>query len=113
MSENLFSYGTLQQVRVQVDLFGRVLKGSNDKLKGYKLAAIEIKDESFLSKGGEKNQQTVIPSNNKDDQVEGTVFRVSKEELLEADKYEPANFKRIKVMLQSGKEAWIYAAASI
>lgn len=92
-----------------MDLFGRPLKGSKDMLKGYKLSAIEIKDESFLSRGEDKNQQTVIPSNEAD-HVEGMVFKVSQEELLEADKYEPKNYKRTKVVLQSGKEAWVYAA---
>ena len=38
------------------------------------------------------------------------VFEITVEELLHADKYEPANYKRIKVKLESGKEAWIYVA---
>jgi hypothetical protein len=38
------------------------------------------------------------------------VFEVSTDELLVADKYEPANYKRVKVELDSGKKAWIYIA---
>jgi hypothetical protein len=38
------------------------------------------------------------------------VFEVTTEELLHADKYEPANYKRIKLVLESGKEACIYVA---
>jgi gamma-glutamylcyclotransferase (GGCT)/AIG2-like uncharacterized protein YtfP len=110
MKEHLFSYGTLQKDKVQVELFGRLLHGTKDILEGYQLASIEIKDESFLSKGEEKFQLTLIPSTNKTDSIEGTVFEISEEELLLADKYEPDNYKRIKVALQSGKEAWIYAA---
>jgi gamma-glutamylcyclotransferase (GGCT)/AIG2-like uncharacterized protein YtfP len=111
MKENLFSYGTLQKTQVQLKLFGRLLDGERDVLKGYKLSPIEIKDESFLAKGEDKYQLTLIPS--KDDMVEGTVFAISEEELLSADRYEPENYKRIKVALRSGKEAWIYVADPI
>src|SRR5258705_12516192 len=110
MKELLFSYGTLQKEKVQVELFGRLLHGTKDILEGYKISSIEIKDEAFLSKGENKYQQTLIPSNNKIDKVEGMVFEISEEELLLADKYEPDNYKRIKVTLRSGKKAWIYLA---
>ena len=106
MNENLFSYGTLQKDAVQIKLFGRLLKGAKDILKDYKLASIEIKDETFLAKGEEKFQQTLIPS--KDDLIEGTVFEISEDELILADKYEPDNYQRVKVVLQSGENAWIY-----
>ena len=111
MKEYLFSYGTLQKEKVQVELFGRILQGSGDMLRGYKAAAIEIRDESFLSKGEQKNQQTAIISKDKNDSIKGTVFEITEEELFAADKYEPDGYKRIKVVLESGKEAWIYVAA--
>jgi gamma-glutamylcyclotransferase (GGCT)/AIG2-like uncharacterized protein YtfP len=110
MNEYLFSYGTLQKEKVQIDLFGRILQGSGDTLRGYSVSVIEIKDESFLSKGEEKFQQTAIISKNKKDSIKGTVFEITGEELFLADKYEPDNYKRIKVVLESGKEAWIYVA---
>lgn len=110
MKEHLFSYGTLQKGKTQLDLFGRLLKGSKDVLKGYKLSPIEIKDEKFIAKGEEKFQLTVIATNNDNDCIEGTTLELSEEELLSTDKYEPDNYKRIRVILQSGKEAWIYAA---
>ncbi|HMK27575.1 MAG TPA: gamma-glutamylcyclotransferase family protein [Chitinophagaceae bacterium] len=110
MKELLFSYGTLQKEKVQLELFGRLLHGMKDILDGYKISSIEIKDEVFLSKGEDKYQQTLIPSNNKVDSIEGTVFEISEEELQLADKYEPGNYKRIKILLQSGKQAWIYVA---
>ena len=110
MKENLFSYGTLQKEKVQLELFGRLLNGAKDILKGYKLSSIEIKDESFLAKGEEKFQKTLVPTKNDADIIKGTVFEISEEELRFADKYEPDNYKRVKVLLQSGEEAWIYLA---
>jgi gamma-glutamylcyclotransferase (GGCT)/AIG2-like uncharacterized protein YtfP len=113
MSENLFSYGTLQKETVQLELFGRLLTGAKDVLEGYKLASIEITDEAFLAKGEEKFQWTLIRSNDNADLIEGTAFEISGEELLLADKYEPENYKRVKVTLLSGKKAWIYVADEI
>lgn len=111
MKENLFSYGTLQKTNVQLTLFGRILVGLPDVLRGYKISPVEIMDEAFLSKGEQKNQQTAIISNNNNDIIRGTVFEITTEELLHADKYEPDNYTRIKIKLQSGTEAWLYIAA--
>jgi gamma-glutamylcyclotransferase (GGCT)/AIG2-like uncharacterized protein YtfP len=108
MKENLFSYGTLRKDAVQMELFGRLLTGAKDILEGYKIASIEITDEAFPAKGEEKFQRTLIRSNEDADLIEGTVFEISEEELLLADKYEPDNYKRVKINLRSGKAAWIY-----
>ena len=110
MSENLFSYGTLQRDDVQLELFGRLLHGTKDILKNYKIASIEIKDESFLAKGEERFQKTLVISEDDADFIEGTIFELSAKELSLADTYEPDNYHRIQVTLQSGKEAWIYRA---
>lgn len=111
MKEYLFSYGTLQKEKVQIELFGQLLNGAKDILKGYKLASIEIKDESFLAKDEDKFQKTLIQSKDNADVIEGAVFEISEAALLWADKYEPDNYKRIKVVLESGKVAWIYRAS--
>jgi gamma-glutamylcyclotransferase (GGCT)/AIG2-like uncharacterized protein YtfP len=111
MTEYLFSYGTLQKDEVQLELFGRRLARTKDFLKDYKVSSIEIRDESFLSKGEKKYQLTAIISDNTKDAIEGTVFEVSEEELLLADKYEPEGYKRVRVELESGKQAWVYLAA--
>ena len=110
MNQFLFSYGTLQKEKVQIELFGRILQGSGDTLIGYKVSTIEIKDESFLLKGEQKYQLTAVISKDNDN-IKGTVFEITEEELRLADKYEPVNYKRVKVVLESGKEAWIYIAA--
>jgi len=108
MHEYLFSYGTLQKERIQVTLFGRILVGSADVLRGYKVATIEITDEAFLAMGEGNYQKTLVASSD-NDIVSGTVLEITAEELLIADGYEPANYKRIIVMLESGKKAWVYA----
>lgn len=112
MNECLFSYGTLQEDRVQLKLFGRLLKGAKDTLKGYRVSPIEITDEAFLSKGEQKDQRIAILSNDKNDTIEGTVLEVTGAELILADSYEPNDYERVKVEFESGKKGWIYAAKS-
>ena len=108
MHEYLFSYGTLQKEKTQLTLFGRILAGSGDALRGFKIATIEITDEAFLAMGEGKYQKTLVASS-ENDIVTGTVLEITAEELVIADRYEPANYTRIVVMLESGKKAWLYA----
>ena len=113
MTEYLFSYGTIQKKQVQLQLFGRVLKGSGDTLKGYRLSSIKIKDESAKLKTDHEYHVIANISNSGIDMIEGMVFEITCEEILLADKYEPDDYKRVKVELESGKKAWIYVAAKI
>ena len=108
MQEYLFSYGTLQNEKTQLDIFGHLLPGTPDILEGYKLFTIEINDNKFLARGENKFQSTLVCTNYSGDQVAGTVFEIDKTELAFTDRYEPGNYQRIKVTLRSGKEAWIY-----
>jgi gamma-glutamylcyclotransferase (GGCT)/AIG2-like uncharacterized protein YtfP len=110
MSNYLFSYGTLQQERVQINLYGRLLNGIPDTLPGYRLKSIKITDEIFLLKGEQQWQNTLVRTDNVQDEVAGTVFSLTDDELLSTDQYEPAGYHRISVTLGSGRNAWIYIA---
>jgi gamma-glutamylcyclotransferase (GGCT)/AIG2-like uncharacterized protein YtfP len=111
MNQNLFSYGTLQHPEVQKDIFGRVLQGSPDALRGYVTEAIEIEDESFHTKSEQPTYLIAVPSGDKNDIIEGVVLEISNDDLLAADGYESDDYKRIMVKLESGKKAWVYVAA--
>lgn len=91
-------------------LYGRILEGSVDILKGYTTTTIRILDEAFLSRGEQKQQQTAMKSDSQTDSIKGTVFEITVDELLLSDSYEPENYKRINVVLESGRESWIYLA---
>ena len=106
-TENLFSYGTLQKAEVQLATFGRTFAGQPDTLVGYILKTIQIRDGDFARKNGAQQRNlhfTGIDS----DTVEGTVLRVTKNELALADTYEPAEYRRVLVKLNSGLDAWVY-----
>lgn len=105
---HLFSYGTLQKEQVQLETFGRLLEGEKDILTGYILKTVEITDPEVLRKSGEKYHPILIFSGNGTDEVEGMLFEVTVEEILQADEYEVDDYKRIETVFKSGKTGFIY-----
>jgi gamma-glutamylcyclotransferase (GGCT)/AIG2-like uncharacterized protein YtfP len=112
MNEYLFSYGTLQKDKVQLETFGRLLKGSKDTLAGYKLSTIKITDEDVLSKSEQEVHLIAIPSEQETDVIEGVIFEISREELQAADGYETDAYQRASLKFKSGRTAWVYIAAT-
>ncbi|MCG8331566.1 MAG: AAA family ATPase [Chitinophagales bacterium] len=106
----LFSYGTLQSEQVQAATYGRRLKGKKDFLQGYKLEELEITDKTVLATSGKKMHPIAIKTENPEDQIEGTIFEITQQELLETDKYEVVDYKRVLGVSASGKEAWVYVS---
>lgn len=105
---NLFSYGTLQKEQVQLETFGRILMGEQDILVGYRLKILEITDPEVLRKRDQKYHPILEYSGNAADEVEGVLFEVSNEEILQADDYEVDDYKRIETVFKSGKKGFIY-----
>jgi len=104
----LFSYGTLQYEKVQLETFGRILQSEKEVLLGYKLDYIEIFDEEVVKKSGQQFHPILSLSGNPNDRVEGVLLKLTDEELAHADAYEVDSYKRIKTSFLSGKEGFIY-----
>jgi gamma-glutamylcyclotransferase (GGCT)/AIG2-like uncharacterized protein YtfP len=107
----LFSYGTLQDKAVQLSNFGRELKGRPDTLPGYKQQMVEITDPAVLAASGKTHHPIVQESGDASDEIAGTVFEITAQELNAADEYEVADYKRVCVALKSGTRAWVYVRA--
>jgi gamma-glutamylcyclotransferase (GGCT)/AIG2-like uncharacterized protein YtfP len=110
-TENLFSYGTLRQEEVQLATFGRRLEGRHDALIGYALELIQIQDQNFVAKNGAHHRNLQF-TGNVSDVVEGVTLAVTREELEQADAYEPHDYERARVQLKSGYYAWVYLHTS-
>ena len=110
MTQKLFSYGTLQLTSVQKETFGRKLLGKKDALLGYKLENLKIQDPYVLEISETKIHPIIRFTGMDNNLVEGTVFEVTSDELLEADNYEVEDYKRIEVILKSGIKSWVYTA---
>lgn len=109
-TEQLFSYGTLQQENVQRKSFGRLLEGKPDILPGYSLSMVAIEDAEVVATSGEAFHPIIRPGA-ASDEVPGTVFTITKQELAAADAYEVDAYKRTRVRLKSGIDAWVYIEA--
>jgi hypothetical protein len=107
----LFSYGTLQQRDVQSSTFGRTLTGRPDRLGKLEQSVVPIEDEDVIARSGKTHHPIVRFTGRGGDNVDGTVFEITDAELLAADAYEVAAYKRIGVVLASGLRAWVYVDA--
>jgi len=106
--EKLFSYGTLRLEKVQIDTFGRILKGEKDVLGGYVKRQLQIKDSSVIRSSGTSDHPIIEYSGKSSDRVSGMLFEITNEELLQADSYEVNDYKRVLVTFESGKKGWAY-----
>jgi hypothetical protein len=107
----LFSYGTLQLESVQLSQFGARLDGEPDAVIGYRRSEIEIADAATVSLSGSSIHAILVETGDPLDQVEGTLFYISADQLDAADHYEVSDYKRVEVKLRSGRSAWAYVQA--
>ncbi|HUN08795.1 MAG TPA: gamma-glutamylcyclotransferase [Aggregatilineales bacterium] len=97
--ERLFVYGTLRDPLVQIRVIGRTATGSIDFLDGYQRGTIKLGEREY----------PILDAAASDNYVEGLVLEVSTDELQRLDIYETSAYRRIRVSLRSGGEAWTYA----
>ncbi|MEU1972790.1 gamma-glutamylcyclotransferase family protein [Microbacterium sp. NPDC019599] len=106
----LFSYGTLQNPDVQLTTFGRHLEGEDDVLPGYTVDYAEIADTRVVDLSGLAVHPVVRATGNPRDKVVGKAIYVTEDELDAADEYEVSLYRRISVVLASGRTAWAYVS---
>ena len=109
--EKLFVYGTLRYGAVQRSTFGHTVHGAVDVLCGYVIERITINDAHVLELSKETEHPMLRPTGNDEDCVDGMVLDLTPEELAQADSYEVDDYKRARVKLKSGIEAWAYVSA--
>jgi gamma-glutamylcyclotransferase (GGCT)/AIG2-like uncharacterized protein YtfP len=108
----LFSYGTLQQPDVQMATFGRLLHATPDSLVRYTLSLLAITDAQVLATSGKAHHPIACYTGNPQHRIDGSAFTVTEAELLHADAYEIADYRRTHVTLASGNQAWVYINAA-
>lgn len=107
----LFSYGTLQQTKVQVSTFKRELSGTPDSLVGYVLSQVVIDDPGVVRSSGTTHHPIVRYTGDPNSRVSGTAFEVTVQELWQADRSQVGVFKRVSAELLSGRTTWVYVDA--
>jgi gamma-glutamylcyclotransferase (GGCT)/AIG2-like uncharacterized protein YtfP len=91
-------YGTLQDPQIQLSAFGRTTEGTPDVLDGYRRDDITIDGSDYF---------IAVPDGAGG--IDGRVLEVTPEELVDIDRYEGSEYRRLRVTLRSGVEAWFYA----
>ena len=108
--ERLFSYGTLRFPRVQRETFGAELPTVPDALIGWRLGVLRITDAAVLALSGAAEHPILERTGDASDRVDGSVLELTRAQLAAADRYEVDDYARVAVTLESGVEAWVYAA---
>jgi len=99
----------LQDKAVQLATFGRSLEGKTDSLAGYRVTMIPIGDQNVALARGATHYRNIEFTGVNSDIVEGMVFAVTKDELVQADAYElTAEYERVPARLSSGLSTWVY-----
>jgi len=99
----VFSYGSLQRSEVQLATFGVQVPGAPDALLGFELEHVHRDGKQLAN----------VVRSRRASRVAGMVLEFSDAQLVVADEYERAdNYRRSRVTLESGLEAWVYADAS-
>nr|WP_172705441.1 gamma-glutamylcyclotransferase family protein [Variovorax sp.] len=91
--------------------FGRLLAGRLDQLPGYRLERLAIRDPAVVATSGKSHHPIVVPTGRAEDGVDGAVFAITPAELALSDAYEVEDYRRERVRLASGLEAWAYVDA--
>ena len=106
----LFAYGTLQDARVRMSVFGRAPEGAPDELCGFE---VSLHPSPHLGNpDGSPRYLVARFTGNPEGRIAGTVYEVSENELHAADAYETNAYRRILVRLESGRDAWVYVMGS-
>jgi hypothetical protein len=96
---------------VQLSTFGRTLVGAPDALPGYESSLVKIEDPAVVATSGKEFHPIVKFTGKPRDLVPGMKFQITGQELLNADEYEVAAYKRVAATLASGTLAWVYIDA--
>ncbi len=98
MKTLLFSYGTIQDKTIQLELFGKELGFTEDSLSGYEVINdLEIQGKVYPRLGKEK--QGV---------VYGSLYCLTKEQMRVVDEYETSAYCRISVKSDKGLSVQVY-----
>ena len=108
----LFSYGTLQDPKVQLATYGRLIPGEADSLAGYTLVKLVIDDPYIISVSGKEVHTIARRTGNREDRISGTVLLLTPAELVSSDDYEADGYARTEVILESGRTAFVYVEAA-
>lgn len=97
--EDLFVYGSLREPDMQKKVIGRIASSEKDVLEGFRRSTVELEGTTY---------PIIFPDPNGGSPIEGFILSLTSEELKRVDEYETDAYQRKRVILKSGRNAWIY-----
>jgi gamma-glutamylcyclotransferase (GGCT)/AIG2-like uncharacterized protein YtfP len=105
----LFSYGDLQQEKVQVSTLGRRLQGKRDELVGWEECQVAIENPEVAATLGKTHHRNLRCNGIETNRVPGMVFEVTDAELARIDEFEARfAYRRVLGKLTTGGDAWVF-----
>ncbi len=95
---------------MQRALFGRPLTGTPDALQGFALSTIATRDPVAVATSGVVTHLALVPDASTPP-IDGMLYALTDAELVKADDYEGADYRRIVVTFVSGADGWVYVKA--
>lgn len=89
--------------------YGRLLDPVADEPPGYRLEQLAISSPDVVALSGAAEHPVAV-AGDASDAIAGTRFALTASELAATDRYEAADHVRVRVVLGSGVEAWLYVA---
>lgn len=98
--ETVFVYGTLRNSKLRKKLSGRdIIPKSPDNLKGYEMSQVSDDGQTY---------PIIVKNDDSEQIIQGELIEITQAELLLFDCYEGPLYRRVKVHLESGENAWTY-----
>ncbi|GGF66716.1 gamma-glutamylcyclotransferase family protein [Wenyingzhuangia marina] len=108
----LFTYGTLKLEKVQTEIFGKVLQGKDDIVKGYKLGIFHFVNPEAIAISEKDCHPLATPSENPNDEISGTIYEINEEEIKTKEICITDDCERVQVITDSGTICWMYVIKS-
>ena len=96
----IFSYGTLGDEPIQVEIFGERIEPKPDSIQNFVVR--DLIEESGIYP---------IAYHKKGQELRGNLLRVNAQQLENADEYEGPSYVRSLIDTKGGFQAWLYHAA--
>lgn len=77
-SQSLFSYGTLQQPKVQRAVFGRQFRARPDRFTGYRLSEVRITDPDVVAVSGSDTDPILVATDDPAGGVDGSALHAER-----------------------------------
>ncbi len=81
-----------------------------DALAGYRMVEIETRDPAAVAASGVEVHQALVPEAAAP-VIAGAVLDLTDDDLVAADAYEGADYRRVPARFGSGRDGWVYVRA--